>query len=573
MAFIIFLLCVAYFLLLYHFYGGFLSRQVFHLDNKKVTPAHLLNDGKDYVPSNRWVVWGHNFTSIAGLGPIVGPAIAIIWGWVPALLWITLGTVFLGGVHDFSSLVISLRNKGVSIGEVTTKIISARAKYLFMAIIFLELWVVIAVFAMIMGVLFKMYPSSVFPIWMEIPIALTLSYMVFKKGKNLELWSILALLMMYITVAIGVLLPLEIPGPNAVVIWIIILMVYCYIASTLPVETLLQPRDYINSHELLVAGLLIFLGAVATFIRDPGHLGFVAPPFNFALRDTPPIWPFLFVTIACGAISGFHSLVTSGTASKQLDKETDAHLVGYGGMIAEGILALLVVLAVAGGLGAIGKGLNVGIAVWAEHYRDWSSASGLAANLKAFINGAANMLGYLFGHTKYVRELMMTIMGVFIVSFAGTTIDTATRIQRYIIQEFGKSIGWQFLTGKHLATFIAVGSAFALAMVKPGGQGALILWPLFGTINQLLAGLALVIATLYLVYRRTKPLVAAIPTIFLIIMTSWAMVKNIQQFYKTHNWLLFFVGWLVLFLMIWLILEAIIALIRSLKSQNKSNLN
>jgi carbon starvation protein len=171
------------------------------------------------------------------------------------------------------------------------------------------------------------------------------------------------------------------------------------------------------------------------------------------------------------------------------------------------------------------------------------------------------MLGYLFGHTKYVRELMMTIMGVFIVSFAGTTIDTATRIQRYIIQEFGKSIGWQFLTGKHLATFIAVGSAFALAMVKPGGQGALILWPLFGTINQLLAGLALVIATLYLVYRRTKPLVAAIPTIFLIIMTSWAMVKNIQQFYKTHNWLLFFVGWLVLFLMIWLILEAIIALI------------
>ncbi len=567
MAFVIFVLTVVWFLLMYRIYGGFLSRRVFRLDDSRQTPAHALRDDRDYVPSNRWVVWGHNFTSIAGLGPIVGPAIGVIWGWVPALLWITLGTVFFGGVHDMSSLVISLRNKGVSIGEITTRVIGSRAKYLFMAIIFLEVWVVIAIFAMIMGVLFKMYPSSVFPIWMEIPIAMTLSYMVFKKGKDLELWSWIALLAMYATVALGVLIPLNIPGNNAVVIWIVILMVYAYVASILPVETLLQPRDYINSHELIVAGLLIFAGAVGAFVRDPGHLGFVAPAFNLSARGAPPIWPFLFVTIACGAISGFHSLVASGTASKQVNKESDARLVGYGGMIAEGILAALVLLAVGAGFGAIGKGLGAGMAAWAQHYSDWSSASGMAANLKAFVTGASNMMGYIFGNGRYVRELMMTIMGVFIVSFAGTTIDTAARIQRYIVQEFGRSANLNFITGKHIATLIAVGSAFGLAMVKPGGQGALTLWPLFGTINQLLAGLALVVVTLYLTFKKAKPLVAAIPTLFLVIMTSWAMVKNIQQYYQTHNWLLFSVGWIVFALMVWLVIEAIIALIRGFKTK------
>ncbi|HID56995.1 TPA: carbon starvation protein A [Candidatus Poribacteria bacterium] len=567
MAFGIFVLSLVWFFVMYKLYGGFLSRRVFKLDDSRATPAHELRDDVDYVPTNKWVVWGHHFTSIAGLGPIVGPAIGIIWGWVPAVLWVTLGTVFLGAVHDFSALVISLRNKGMSIGEITTRIIGKRAKYLFMGIIFLELWVVIAIFAMIMGVLFKMYPSSVFPVWMEIPIAITLSYMVFKRRKSLELWSWIALLTMYVTVAIGVFIPVEIPGKQAVVIWLVILMIYAYIASTLPVETLLQPRDYINSHELLVAMFLIFLGAVATFIRDPGHLGFAAPAFNSSPSGAPPIWPFLFVTIACGAISGFHSLVASGTSSKQADKESDSKLIGYGGMIAEGILASLVILAAAAGFGAIGKGLNAGTASWAEHYRDWAAASGLGAKIGAFVVGAANMLGYVFGHSKYVRELMMTIMGVFIVSFAGTTLDTATRAQRYIIQEFGRSVRWRWLTGKHIATIIAVASAFALAMVKPGGQGALILWPLFGTINQLLAGLALTVATLYLSFRKAKPWVTGIPMTFMIFMTGWAMVKNIQKFYHTHNWLLFCIGWMVFALMVWMVAEAAITLTRGVKKK------
>ncbi|MBO8161920.1 MAG: carbon starvation protein A [Thermosipho sp. (in: Bacteria)] len=560
MAFLVFVLSLIWFFLMYKFYGGFISKKVFKLNPRRKTPAHEFNDGVDYVPTNKWVVWGHHFTSIAGLGPIVGPAIAIIWGWVPAVLWITLGTIFLGAVHDFAALVISLRNKGKSIGELTTEIIGKRAKYLFMSIIFFELWIVIAIFAMIMGILFSMYPEAVLPVWLEIPIAIALSYMVFVKKKSLHTWSWIALLLMYATIAIGVFTPIQIPGSHAVEIWLVILMIYAFIASTLPVETLLQPRDYINSHELLVAMGLVFLGALVALFRDPGHLNFVAPAFNSTPEGAPPIWPFLFVTIACGAISGFHTLVSSGTSSKQIDKEPDAKLVGYGGMVAEGILASLVVLAVAAGFGATGNGLQHGIQAWNEHYASWQSAAGLGAKIGAFVEGSVNMMAYMFGHSKYIMGLMTTIMGVFIVSFAGTTLDSATRVQRYILQEIGKDTKQKWLTNKYAATFVAVFSAFLLAMIKPGGKGALILWPLFGTVNQLLAALALLVATVYLARKKSNPYIAGIPMIFMVIMTAWAMYKNILNYQSTGNTLLFVIGTIVFILMIWLIIEAIIVL-------------
>jgi len=454
MGFLIFILSVIWFFVMYKLYGGWIAKKIFKLDDSRVTPAHELEDGVDYVPTNKWVVWGHHFTSIAGLGPIVGPAIAIMWGWVPAVLWVTLGTVFAGAVHDFGSLVVSMRNKGKSIGELTTRIVGPRAKYLFMAIIFFELWIVIAIFAMIMGILFKMYPQSVFPVWMEIPIAITLSYMVYKKGKNLHTWSWIALILMYVTVFIGVFIPISLPNP--VVTWLWILMIYAFIASTLPVETLLQPRDYINSHELLVAMGLIFVGAIAAVIADPAHLNYVAPTFNPTPKGAPPIWPFLFVTIACGAISGFHSLVASGTSSKQINKESDARLVGYGGMISEGILASLVILAVAAGFGALGKGHEAGVAAWTQHYANWASAKGLGAKIGAFVEGSTNMMMYVFGKSKFVHDLLATIMGVFVVSFAGTTLDTATRVQRYIIQEVGDSLKQNWLKNKYVATLFAL---------------------------------------------------------------------------------------------------------------------
>ncbi len=563
MGFLVFVLSLIWFFVMYKLYGGWIAKKIFKLDDSRTTPAHELEDGVDYVPTNKWVVWGHHFTSIAGLGPIVGPAIAIMWGWVPAVLWITLGTILAGAVHDFGSLVVSMRNKGRSIGDLTTRIVGPRAKYLFIAIIFFELWIVIAIFAMIMGILFNMYPQSVFPVWMEIPIAITLSYMVYKKGRNLHTWSWVALGLMYLTVVIGVFLPITLPNP--IVTWLWILMIYAFIASTLPVETLLQPRDYINSHELLVAMGLIFLGGIAAVIRDPAHLNYVAPAFNPTPKGAPPIWPFLFVTIACGAISGFHSLVSSGTSSKQIDKESDAQLVGYGGMVAEGILASLVVLAVAAGFGAMGKGLEAGVQAWSQHYADWATAKGLGAKISAFVEGSTNMMMYLFGRSKFMHDLLATIMGVFIVSFAGTTLDTATRVQRYIVQEIGDSLKQNWLKNKYVATFIAVASALALAFANPSGKGALILWPLFGTVNQLLAALALLIVTVYLVRKRSNPWIAAIPMVFMVFMTGWAMVMNIKNFYKTHNTLLFTIGTIVFILMVWLVIEAIVVLSRARK--------
>ena len=567
MAFLVFLISLVWFFVMYRLYGGYIAKKVFKLDPNAKTPAHELRDDVDYVPTNKWVIWGHHFTTIAGLGPIVGPAIAIIWGWVPAVLWVTLGTIFAGAVHDFSALVISLRNKGRSIGDLTERIIGPRAKYLFMFVIFFELWIVIAIFAMIMGILFKMYPQSVFPVWMEIPIAITLSYMVYKRGRNLHTWSWAALGLMYLTVVIGVFMPITIPGQHAIEIWLVILLIYSYIASTLPVETLLQPRDYINSHELLVAMGLIILGAIGAVIKDPGHLNYVAPAFNASPKGAPSIWPFLFVTIACGAISGFHSLAASGTSSKQVDKETDAQLVGYGGMVAEGILASLVILAAAAGFGAFGKGLDEGVKAWQTHYASWQTAKGLGAKISAFVDGSSNMLAYIFGHSKFVKSLVTTIMGVFIVSFAGTSLDSGTRVQRYVIQEFGRSLKQRWLTNKHVATLIAVGSAFALAMVKPGGAGALILWPLFGTVNQLLAALALLVATVYLIRKKSNSFVTGIPMVFMVIMTAWAMVLNIKNFAKTGNVLLFTIGTIVFILMVWLIIEAIIVINKARKGK------
>ncbi|MCD6106791.1 MAG: carbon starvation protein A [Caldisericaceae bacterium] len=559
MAYVLFVIAIIWFLLMYKGYGGFIAK-IFKLNDKNITPAHTMEDGVDYVPTNKWVLWGHHYTSIAGTGPIVGPAIAVIWGWLPALLWITLGTVFAGAVHDFSALVISMRNEGHSIGEITGKIIGPRAKVLFFFVIFFELWIVIAIFALIMGILFNMYPSAVFPVWMEIPIAIMLSYMVFKKGKNLHTWSWWALLLMYVTVAIGVLIPITIPGAHSLQIWIVIMMVYIYFASTLPVQTLLQPRDYINAHELLVAMGLVTLGGLVALFRAPTHLSFVAPVINLHPEGAPPMWPLLFVTIACGAISGFHSLVGSGTSSKQIDKETDSQLVGYGGMVSEGMLAMIVLLAVAAGFGARSPSTSAGVAIWSEHYAAWATAAGLGAKIGAFVTGAVNMMSYVFGQSKYMVGLMTTIMGVFVVSFAGTSLDTATRAQRYVFQEWGKDLKWGWMENKWIATFLAVFTAYLLTLASPGGKGALVLWPLFGTVNQLLAGLVLLAATVYLIRKKLPSSVTAIPMIFMVIMTAWAMVLNIKNFAATHNTLLLVIGIIVFILMVWLVIEAIIAI-------------
>jgi carbon starvation protein len=560
-ALIIMVLAFAGYIVMYQLYGKYIGSKIFALSVDTKTPSVELEDGMDYVPTKKEVIFGHHFTSIAGTGPIVGPAIAIIWGWVPALLWVFLGSIIMGAVHDFGSLIISMRNKGKSISEYTAKYVNNRTKFLFFLIVFLELWIVIAVFGLVIAVIFSMYPQSVLAVWVEIPIAIYLGYLIYKKGANIMIWSIYAILAMYACVFLGPYLPFKMPaiaGIPATGVWTIILLAYAFIASILPVTTLLQPRDFINSHQLVIAMALLVLGVLAATFG--GRLEIVAPAVQTTPAEAPPMWPFLFITIACGAISGFHSLVSSGTSAKQVRNENDALFVGYGSMLMEGALATLVIIAVAAGIGMgyttkAGETLT-GVAAWTTHYASWAAAAGLGSKISAFVDGSANMIMALGISKKFT----LAIMAVFVASFAGTTLDTATRIQRYVIGELGQSLKLNFLNDRYIATAVAVGSALILAFATgAGGKGALALWPLFGAVNQTLAALALIIITLYLRAKGgLKWLVSGIPAVFMSVMTIWAVIMNQVTFGAAHNVLLQVINIVILVIAVWIVIEGLI---------------
>ena len=546
----------ALYLIAYHTYGKYLARKIFKLNPDAVCPSKELQDDVDFVPTKKPILFGHHFTSIAGTGPIIGPAVAIIWGWVPCMIWIIFGSIFMGAVHDFGAMVVSLRSQGRSIGDLASEVISKRVRLLFLLIIFFLLWIVVAIFGVVIAVVFKVYPQSVLPVFLEIPIALWLGYMIYKKGGNHVVLSIIAVIIMYITVVIGAYVPIVMPtmfGIGPIGLWVIVLLIYAYIASTLPVQVLLQPRDYINSHQLFIALGLLSLGVLVA------HPTMVAPALNLSPKGAPPIWPMLFVVIACGAISGFHSLVSSGTSSKQCDNETDARMIGYGGMLLEGMLATFVIVACGAGLAiSLTKGGETftGIAAFNQHYGSWVGGTGLGNRLSAFIVGSANMIESI----GIPHKITLTIMGVFVASFAATTLDTATRLQRYVVAELATVVGVPAAAKKHPATIIAVVTALILAFAKPSGTGALILWPLFGATNQLLAGLALMVVTVYLARKKRAIYYTAIPMVFMIFMTAWAMVLNLQKYYASANWLLLSIGLITVVLEIWMIIESIAVL-------------
>ncbi|RLC51767.1 MAG: carbon starvation protein A [Candidatus Cloacimonadota bacterium] len=557
------LLCIITFggyIIMYRLYGKYLAKRIFNINPANAVPSKEFEDGVDYVPTKKHIIFGHHYTSIAGTGPIVGPAIAIIWGWLPAMLWIFLGSIFMGAVHDFGSLIISMRNQGKSISEITSKYMSSRSRFLFFTIVFFELWIVIAVFALVIAIIFSMFPISVFPVWMEIPIAILLGYMIYKKNANHLLWSIIAVIAMYVTVVIGVSIPVTIPGIGAMPatgVWAIILLIYAFIASVLPVTTLLQPRDYINSHELVIAMALLVIGIIVTSFT--GSLKIVAPAIQQSPPGAPAIWPFLFITIACGAISGFHSLVSSGTSSKQVMNENDSLFVGYGSMLFEGALATLVVVAVAAGIGlGYDKGGEVltGFKAWNTHYASWSAAAGLGSKLNAFIIGSANIITRIGIPFKWA----VAVMGVFVASFAGTTLDSATRIQRYVVMELADDINFKPLKNRFSATSFAVITAAMLAFASGAdGKGALTLWPLFGAVNQTLAALALILITIYLKQKgKYKWLISGIPAVFMSVMTVWAAFLNEFQFIDAKNWLLIIVNTIVILIVLGIIIEGVI---------------
>ncbi len=557
------------FIAAYHSYGRWLGRRIFGLDPSAPVPAHELRDDVDYVPTRRPIVFGHHFTSIAGTGPIVGPAIAVFWGWLPALLWVLFGCIFVGAVHDFGALVVSMRSRGHSIGDVAGRMISPQARLLLFLILFLALTVVIGIFGLVIAVIFSFYPQTVLAVWISMPLAIALGLWIHRRGRSLLGPSIIALLSVYLCVYLGVrFFPISLgelplfPGAEApfaqslqssVVIWTLILLVYCFAASVLPVWILLQPRDYINSHQLLVALALLVLGL---FVARPE---LVAPAFQAKVPGAPPIFPFLFITIACGAVSGFHSLVSSGTSAKQINVETDAQYVGYGAMLLEGALAVLVILACCAGLGmgvTRGEETFLGLDAWNQFYGGGWNEMRLPQKLGAFIEGSANMIHAL----GLPLDLAVGVIAVMVACFAATTLDTATRLQRYVLQELGATLRIRPLTNKYAATAVAVGTGGALALI-PGpngaGSGGLILWPLFGAVNQLLAGMALLVVAFYLI-RHKRPVWFLLPPIALmVVLPAWAMTHQLAAFYRQGNWLLVVMGVFVECLQIWLLFEAL----------------
>jgi len=516
----------ALYILAYNLYGKKLGSKVFELATKNITPAEKHNDGVDYVPTNKFILAGHHFTSIAGTGPIVGPVLGVIWGWVPALLWVVFGSIFAGAVHDFGALVLSMRHDGRSIGDITGSVVNPRTRSLFFLIIFFGLWIVIAIFAILMANLFVQYPQCVFPIWIEIAIAMALSWYLYEKKGSLLIGSIVAIVLMYLTIWIRLYIPVALSKAA----WIIIIMIYIFFASTMPVQRLLQPRDYINALELGVAMILLIVGII---VRP---LPIVAPAVVSSPAGAPSMFPFLFITIACGAISGFHSLVSSGTSSKQIDKEPSALAVGYGGMLLEAALATLVIIAVTTG---------VSRETWLTTYANYAKVP----TLPTFAEGGARIVETL----GISRAMALNILAVFMVSFASTTIDTATRLQRYVISEFGDSIGQKWLDNKYIAAGLAIVSAYLMAF----RGSANVIWPLFGATNQLLAGLALLTITVYLAENNKPTVYTMIPMIFMVFMTTWGMVGNFRNYVAAGNTLLAVIDGVIIVLEVWMIVEAV----------------
>ena len=539
---------LALFYLGYRFYSKYISNTIYNLDDTKKTPAHEFEDGVDYVPANKHILFGHHFTSIAGAAPIIGPCIAVYWGWLPALLWIVLGTIFMGAVHDFGALVLSLKEKGKSVADISSSVINKRVQVMFLIFIMCLTWLVLAVFANAIATLFSKYSTAVLPVNIEIIVAIIIGYLIYKKGMHPLIPSLIALIVLYLFVWMGSNNPIDlkslgINGNNIKHIWIILLFTYSAIASLIPVWILLQPRDYINSHQLIVGLGLIF---ISIFTVQPQ----VIAPAITNINNGPPIIPFLFVTIACGAISGFHGLVSSGTTSKQVNKMGDARIIGYGATLGEGSLAVAATIAAIAGVSFINGTSNLCLP-WTCNFTNAKSGA-----LSIFIEGSAGLLQQI----GFSESIAITLIVVLVVSFAATTLDSATRIQRYIITEFGSATKVKILENKYIATLFSIVPAYFITVNENLRKE---LWTTFGASNQMLASLTLMIIAIYFWEKKKNIFPIIIPMITIAAITISALIIKISN--SNTNLLLIINGTLLL-LIFWMLIEGIIYFIKRRKN-------
>lgn len=501
-------IAIAIFVVAYKYYGGLLER-LFGIDPKKQTPAHTKYDGIDYVPAKHWgVLFGHHFASIAGAGPIVGPVLACaVWGWGPSILWIVLGTIFIGGVHDFGSLIASVRSGGSSIADIAKDVISHRAKVIFSSFVLLALILVIAVFTDFCAQTFVSEPKIVIPSLGLIPVAFLVGLMLYRLNMNLAFTTLFGLGLLSGLIFLGERMPVQ-AGNNGVIIWGMVLLAYCFVASVTPVQILLQPRDYLASFLLLFGVVFGFTGLILSHptIKMPVYTQWNSANYGM-------LYPMLFVTVACGAVSGFHCLVSSGTTSKQLSCESDAKRIGYGAMLAEGVVGVLAVMCVAAGI----KDKDTLM---------FFLTSGGGGPIAAYAQGYSELAKpILFGYGRFVAIMVLN-------GFILTSLDTATRIARYLMQElFG-------INNRYLAT-IGVIFFSGLLLLFGGGNK---LWPTFGAANQLVGALALIVITSWLLSSKRRIRYTLLPSIFMSVVTIIALLYQMSGYIKAKNYVLFAVS-------------------------------
>jgi len=513
--------CLFFYFIGYRFYAGRLDSELIHPDVKRVTPALEQNDGVDYVPSKPLVLFGHNFASIAGAGPVIGPIIAMHhFGWAITLVWILLGNVFIGAVHDYLTLMVSVRNRGSSIADIAESTMGYRAKAVFAIFLVLAMLLVIAVFGVVAAKTLIAQPEMVFPTFAIIPVSMILGWCIYKKNFNLKIVSWIAVLTVILNIYIGFQIPLSLPeegvmGFSPLIFWFVILMIYAGIASILPVQILLQPRDYLSTYILFGSMALAILGLlwVGPELNTPAWRGAMS-------EEQGPVWPMLFVLVACGAVSGFHSLVVGGTTSKQLANEMQGKIISYGGMLTEGVVAVVTVLLLGGGLYWVAP-QGSGIDMTQLGFRETLQSGGW---ILAFGNGFGNIVHQMLPFLSFTFASMIAVLALN--TFVLTTLDTAVRITRFLVQE---SLGDRVFVfkNKYVVTVTVVFAAYLIGATD-GWQK---IWPIFGATNQLIAAVALFVVATWLMAVKKPTQYVLYPAIFMVITTIGALGWQAYRFF------------------------------------------
>jgi carbon starvation protein len=523
----------------YRIYGNIIEKKVVRPDEERITPAREFNDGIDYSPAKKSLLFGHHFSSIAGAGPIIGPLLGVLYfGWLGALVWVALGSVFLGAVHDYTALMTSVQNKGTSLADISEKTLGVRTKIIFSVFLWLALALVIAAFAVVASRTLVDQPEIVIPTFGLIFIAMIFGWLIYKKGIKVTAATVIALLILFLLIYIGQLIPIEITdqmlGFSAQKFWFFILIIYSLFASSLPVWFLLQPRDYISTWILFLGLGIGYLGLIVA------HPTINAPAVTSFSSKGGPLWPMLFVIIACGAISGFHSVVAGGTTSKQLPNEASGKLIGYGSMVTEAALAVLVILIAAAAL------------IWnpipGSAQVQFGFQSLMEKPITAFATGYGKIVSALPGFTLIAGTFFGMIM---LNAFVLTSLDTGTRLGRFIFSE---------LLGKKATPFknrwLASSIILIFAAVLGATESYNAIWPIFGASNQLVAALALIIISSYLVGVKRPTKFTLYPAYFMLVTTLAALCYKFYQYISQRSYLLGIVSVILILLALVIIYDA-----------------